>query len=216
LSQLKLRRGVLLLSLLVSLALLTGAAADTSQVTANHQIADYDRNAVPYCYDYGCRSRSAIDISDADWSRILILFHPAPATAEAERQAISWAVGIYEEIAGRQTPSWRDRGKNPIDAEPPGQLDCVDESTNTDHFLRLLAQQGMLRQHKVVDIAHRLGFIDQHYSAQVEELDSGQRYVVDSWFLDNGQPAFIQTIEEWEAVTSLFGFFNRSRSSSTN
>lgn len=203
-----------LLSIILPLA--GPARAELTQATMGPVDGSYDRHAVPYCYDYGCRTRAKIDINDAEWSRIRDLFLSAPSTAEAERQAMSWAVGFYEEIAGRQTPSWRDRGKNPIDAEPPGQLDCVDESTNTDHFLRLLAQEGMFQQHKVVDIAHRLGFIDQHYSAQVEELDSGQRYVVDSWFLDNGQPAFIQTIEEWEAVTSLFGFLNRSRSSSTN
>ena len=168
-----------------------------------------DRHNMPYCYDYGCKTRTTIEIGDADWYRIRSFFEPAPATPADERQAMSWAIGVIEQAAGRQTPTWQDRGKNPVDVEMEGQLDCVDESTNTDNFLRLLEQEGLLRWHRVVEIAHRLGFIDQHYSAQVEEIATGRRYVIDSWFLDNGQPAFVQDIDEWKSVTSLFGRIGR-------
>ena len=45
-------------------------------------------------------------------------------------------------------------------------------------------------------------YILDHYSAAIEEktLDSAQvpaQFVVDSWFVDNGKPAVILPLEEW-------------------
>jgi hypothetical protein len=45
-----------------------------------------------------------------------------------------------------------------------------------------------------------------HYSAQIEEIgksvsadEKPARYVVDSWFVDNGQPAVVMPLENWLA-----------------
>lgn len=47
---------------------------------------------------------------------------------------------------------------------------------------------------------------DHRYSAQIEEAGNGEavgddagRYVVDSWFVDNGQPAAVMALENWLA-----------------
>jgi len=39
-----------------------------------------------------------------------------------------------------------------------------------------------------------------HWSAVIEEKTGGeaQRFVVDSWFVDNGQPAVILPLAEWK------------------
>ena len=46
-------------------------------------------------------------------------------------------------------------------------------------------------------------FMFDHYSAAIEEISAqgaGEvgRFVVDSWFVDNGQPAVILRLEEWK------------------
>ena len=38
---------------------------------------------------------------------------------------------------------------------------------------------------------------DAHYSAQVLEVATGERYVVDSWFLANGYRPVIQPVDAW-------------------
>jgi hypothetical protein len=38
-----------------------------------------------------------------------------------------------------------------------------------------------------------------HTTAVIEETASGDRYAVDSWFLDNGQPPYIARLEVWKA-----------------
>jgi hypothetical protein len=44
----------------------------------------------------------------------------------------------------------------------------------------------------------------EHFAAQIETLDpeSGGRYVVDSWFFDNGQPAAVMSLARWQAGES--------------
>jgi hypothetical protein len=40
--------------------------------------------------------------------------------------------------------------------------------------------------------------IDVHWAARIEQKDTGEQYVVDSWFFDNGEPAAIFTRDEWK------------------
>ena len=44
------------------------------------------------------------------------------------------------------------------------------------------------------------GLVPVHWSAVIEEKqeDEPRRFAVDSWFVDNGQPAVILPLEEWK------------------
>ena len=50
-----------------------------------------------------------------------------------------------------------------------------------------------------------------HYSAQIEEISAGgeeggdRRYVVDSWFFDNGQSAVVMPLGRWMSGESPDG-----------
>jgi hypothetical protein len=78
-------------------------------------------------------------------------------------------------------------------------MDCVDESTNTTTYLTMLLKDGLLKWHNVEDRATRGFFIFgwPHTTAVIRDTVTGQLYVVDSWFLDNGQPPYIQKLEDW-------------------
>lgn len=149
------------------------------------------------CYSYGCQQAVPVTLTRLDWSGLRAAF-PEPRNAAEERVAIARAVAWFEQLAGQVTPIHRDRGGNPVMARQPGQLDCIDESLNTTALLILLDQQGLLHWHRVLERAYRAPWVlDQHWSAQIEEMGSGQRFVVDSWPQDNGQPALIQPYEDW-------------------
>lgn len=149
------------------------------------------------CYGYGCKQAVPVTLTRLDWAVLRAAF-PKPRTAVEERIAIAQAVAWFEQLAAEVTPIHRDRGGNPLTATQPGQLDCIDESLNTTALLILLDQQGLLHWHRILERAYRAPWVlDQHWSAQIEELGTGQRFVVDSWPQDNGQPALIQTYEDW-------------------
>ena len=82
-----------------------------------------------------------------------------------------------------------------------GQLDCVDEATNTTVFLRILESQRLLRRHEVGQPVTRASFSFDwpHSTATVTERGSGRAYGIDSWFYDNGEDAVVVPLDQWLA-----------------
>ena len=160
---------------------------------------------IPVCMNFSCREKQIIWLRLDEWKSVANWFHPPAASAEIERTNIKNAIGWMEVIVGRHTPTHRDVGGdlgNP-DAQYPGQLDCIDESLNTTTYLKLFEQNNLLKYHKVVDRAYRRAILDQHWAGQIEVINSGERWVVDSWFQHNGYLPYMQTTEKWEDI-SLF------------
>jgi hypothetical protein len=158
---------------------------------------------VTVCYNYGCLSEAKVVYSDAQLRRVRALLGDARSDAH-ERALIGVAVGWMLGWAGKQSPISADRGGNYADDGVHGRMDCIDHSTTTARLLRMFERRRWLRFHRVLEPALRTNFfIFQHYSAQIEDLEVGKgeplRYVVDSWFVDNGQPAVVIPLVEWQA-----------------
>jgi hypothetical protein len=162
--------------------------------------------SVQVCYNYGCAVEEIVVFSEhrlAGVGRLLA----ASRSPETERDLLAVAVGRLYAWAGEQTPIWRDRGGNyDDDQDEDGRMDCIDHATTTTRFLDLLDAHGWLRFHRVLPPERRTRFlIGQHFSAVIEELGplrdvehpQPERYVVDSWFRDNGKPAVILPLEKW-------------------
>ena len=153
---------------------------------------------IPVVYGFGRKYREHIDVSQDDWSTIESIFEPESDDPGEERQRIRRAVAEMERIAGDQTPTHYDVGKNRFPEVSLGQMDCRDESYNTTTYLRLFQERGLLRWHEVLVPAFRAPHvIDTHNAAQIRDRSTSVQYVVDSWFLDNGQPPYIQETHAW-------------------
>ena len=171
------------------------------QLLASFPVVAVDRPLpeVTICYNYDCNRTAHVRPGVDEWSTIVNQFKPAARSAVEERDMIRRAVAVLEHIAGTQTPTYRDRGRNPIVDDWPGQMDCIDESTNTKRYLDLLQERGLLRWHRVAERVYRAPhFFDQHWAGQIIELETLDRYVVDSWFLDNGNMPYIQAASAWQ------------------
>lgn len=154
---------------------------------------------VTICYNYGCHTKAQVAYNDLQLDSLHQLL-AAAGDARAEREAVSVAIGRMYGIAGEQTPVWRDKGANYADGGENGQMDCIDHSTNTDSFLRLLQAHGWLRFHQVLPPLRRVRFIFAvHWAARIRERETQQVFVVDSWYFDNGHPAAVLTVEDWIA-----------------
>ena len=95
----------------------------------------------------------------------------------------------------------RDRPKSDFGAgRERGQMDCVDESTNTTSILNLVERRGLLKHHKVTRRASRGFFADgryPHFTAVLQER-SGGKWVVDSWYEPAGGAPDIMPLGEWK------------------
>lgn len=153
------------------------------------------------CYDHSCTTVVTDALSRAEWDMATQPLKNPSTTAAGERLAIARAIAMFEEIVGRHTGTYRDKGRNLRGFGQPGQLDCIDESTNTTTYLRLLERGGLLHHHRVLEPSTRFGlFIGMpHTTAVIEDTGTGDRYAVDSWFRDNGQPPYIARLEIWKA-----------------
>ena len=154
---------------------------------------------LPVCYGFSCKIRQIVSITPAEWRSVVNWLDGAATTPEGERQQIRQAIGWMEVVVSRYTPTHLDKGMNlenhPVDMT--GQMDCIDESINTTTYLTLFEQQGRLHWHRVTDRAYRGALFDAHWAAQIEQVDSGVNYVVDSWFQDNGMLPYIAKSAEW-------------------
>jgi len=152
---------------------------------------------IEVCTEYNCDRPVSIPISTEAWHAIGQSFNGIDSAA-TEREAIRQAIAHFENMAGKQTGTWRDRPGNEGDPADAGQLDCVAESRNSDRYLRLLEAQGLLRWHQVMERRSRHPWLfDFHWTAVIRERGSDQYFAVDSWYLANGDPPYVQPLEAW-------------------
>ena len=147
---------------------------------------------VDICYDYGCHRQARAVFAETDLAALRALLEAA-VDAPGERLLLAQAVGRMYALAALQTPIWRDRARNTMDERHlDGAMDCIDHSTNTQRFLRLLAENGALRFHATGERSHRFAFLvfGEHWAATLVENGSQARFAVDSWFFEPGERAF--------------------------
>lgn len=153
------------------------------------------------CLNHSCETVVTQKFSQEEWQRASAPLQHAAPTAAAERQAIGQALAVMEEIVGSHAGTRDDKGGNLRGFARPGQLDCIDESTNSTTYLFLLENAGLLRHHTLGARSTRFGlFVGMpHTTAVIRENATGRRYAVDSWFFDNGEPPAIVELSAWQA-----------------
>jgi len=150
------------------------------------------------CYDYGCAKQLEVSISSeaSDWlARLFDDIHDATM----ERSQIQQAVQALYWLSAQDSPIWHDKGGDRFDNNADGRMDCIDHSHNDLVFLQYLATQGWLHFHRVDDIVRRTRYlVTQHFASYITELETGQQWVVDSWFNSFGEPPVVVPLALWK------------------
>lgn len=153
------------------------------------------------CHGGTCAVVSQARLDEAQWNSILALFPVASRDAREERGRIAEAIARFENLVGAMTDTADDRPENQVGASWWSQMDCIDESTNSTTYLRILAGTGLLRWHRVEARVTRGFFLFgwPHTTAVVSETGSGAQWAVDSWFHGNGRLPEIVPLELWKS-----------------
>jgi len=160
-----------------------------------------DREQFSVCYNHSCDTVVTRSLTVAEWSDIQALFDPPASSAEMERKYISRAIAQMERLVGAMTGTDRDKGKNLEGLFSDGQMDCIDESTNTTSYMRMMQAAGLIRWHSIEDRRTRYPSLLSwpHTTAVIKDQHTGTLYVVDSWFYENGHEPVIIPLPEWKA-----------------
>jgi hypothetical protein len=167
--------------------------------------------AAPYfvqCYDFGCKTKRELRFDERQWDEIKALFASGMVDGDAEKQAIRRAVAMMERMSGEQSDTHLDQGGNYPGSDIPGQMDCIDESTNTFQYLSALEQLELLKWHRVDIKQRRIVWFATHWTASIREIGNNQLFAVDSWYRDNGEMPYIQPLADWSRKREFTNSFN--------
>ena len=153
------------------------------------------------CHGHTCRYVVETGFSAEEWQDITAASAAGAASGARERAMLPGLIGLMETMVGAKTGTAGDLAENHSRLAESGQMDCIDESSNTLTYLTLLTNARLLRWHRVGARLNRgpytLVLQAPHSAAEMVELDSGDRYAVDSWFGANGEPALVVTATDW-------------------
>jgi hypothetical protein len=161
---------------------------------------------IEICHGFGCHFRAALDLGAADAKRFSSIMAAGASSPRAERAAVSRAVRYYEDRAVGVI-GVRDQPKSKAGQyHRQGQMDCVDESTNTRALLLYLERRRLLRHHTVDRNVTRGFLIDGRYPHATAVLQdrSGTKWAIDSWYEPTGGPPDIRPLSEW-LTRGVFG-----------
>lgn len=167
---------------------------------AQRQLQQPTKDTFQSCRSYGCRFKDTVTLSKKEWAAIDKVFKPKAKTPAQERKKIATAIALFETYVGDYTGTHEDVAGT---FEKTGfyQQDCVDESTNTSIYLRVLEAHGHIKHHTIEPPTVRLPADTgrwPHQSAMIKEIKSDEAFAVDSWFYENGAPPEIIPLAEWK------------------
>lgn len=150
------------------------------------------------CHGFGCHYKTLVTFTRRDNAAMRkIMGRPSSAAAERKRirRLVAWAerrvaaeAGSADDVAGLDLGNARVRG----------QMDCLDEATNTTSYLLIAQERGLLRFHRVARPVARGYFLDGRYPhATAVVTADGEAYAVDSWPISNGVAPLIMPLDEW-------------------
>lgn len=151
------------------------------------------------CYANGCKKKAEVSLTPQQWAQIRTVFE-GTAGPEDERRRLRTAIALLERWSGEQTGTHRDVGGSFQGFGLQGQMDCIDEMVNTATYIRMMERDGLLAHHRLHSYEY-LGFFETsiwpHAGVGIRETETDRRFVVDSWWLDNGAPPYVVTYGDW-------------------
>ena len=155
---------------------------------------------VQICHGYSCRYKSNLVLGALDERRFASILAVGQKSPEAERSAIAQAVSYYERRTLDATGICDEPQSKFGASGVRGQMDCIDELTNTHTLLVYLAERRLLKHHTVAMNASRGFLIDGRYphSTAVIRDGGGVKWAVDSWYSPMGGKPDILLLSKWK------------------
>jgi len=187
-----------LIGLIALLFVSSAANAGSMSRQRTMGITPGDATSMTICSGYSCARRPRLKFSRKQLSYIDRKFAKIKSP-EIERIRITKLIAWHEKLAQRQLNVPKDNAKSTGFDIGPGQMDCIDESTNTLSFIQLLTARGLLKYHKINGYRDRgfvLDFRMPHTTAVLRDK-AGKDWAFDSWYKAGGEPPVVIPLKVW-------------------
>lgn len=216
------------IQLLFAACLVTLAACEDTSNEYLRQFAHSGATPASFyvCYGYGCKYSARVSLRVEEWQSVRALLESPPRAESVEqrrllqeerqsvrplrgnppsdelleRRRIALALARLDQlVSGRIGTLVHQRRE--YNSGDPSQYDCIDESLNTWTYLTILDHEGLLRDHRVGDLAHAgtvLDFDFRNTATLVSKAD-GTSYAIDPTLVDVGEPPPIVPLQRWVA-----------------
>lgn len=185
----------------LSFALFLSACGQTAGLNlAKYSDVGASRDQFNLCHGYGCSHQTQSYFTPKEWKAVQRIFRKKSKTATIEREKIAKAIALMEKQMGAVTGTQGDLPKAPIKRQSVMELDCIDETINTTKYLNFLAEDGLLKFHRVGQPVYKgliFNGIYPHNSASIMEIETGDVYVIDSYIYANGIAPDVRSLESW-------------------
>ena len=153
------------------------------------------------CHAFGCKLKHRFQPTKQDLRKLKSILARGKKSPKAERKAIGKAVQWFEKRVGPAVGSDKDIGGLDMrNSGVAGQMDCIDEASNTTSLLTFAQKHGFLKHHQTMAPVARGFFLDGRYphaTAVIKEKESGKQHAIDSWVHDNGVYPEIKPLSVW-------------------
>ncbi len=184
------------LLIIIGIGAVSLSACQSSSSTSNFNAEKF----VQVCSGFGCIYRQKLAFSASDMNKIRSVLDATVQDAGAERLALAELVAWKEQLGQQKLKMRRDtRLSYQRDRGIRGQMDCVDESSNTLAFLQFLEKEGLLKHHQPRRIAGRGFLFDGRYPHKTAVIrdKNGDDWAVDSWKKHGGEPPQVVDLAIW-------------------
>ncbi len=186
-------------SALMLLTVLTACQSNGSSSSLG--VLDSGNKEVKICSGFGCIYSAQLAFSGADLKHINSVLKTDFATPADERKSLADLIAWKERLAQSKLRMVTDtRLSYQRDAGKVGQMDCVDESSNTLAFIQFLDRNGLLKFNKPTRIVGRGFLFDGRYphrTAVVRDI-KGKDWAIDSWKKDGGKLPQVVELAVWK------------------
>lgn len=196
----------LLLAMTMAAAALAGLSGCTStSATHSATVVKPSASFIEICHGYECTYRSKLRLTGKDASRFASIMAAGAGSPEAERQAVGQAIVYFEQ----RTAALLGHTDTPMtqfaSSRVKGEMDCIDEATNSRALLKYLEGRGLLKYHTVGRNLSRGFVIDNQFPHAAAALKDPQGVVwaVDSWPVPVGTPPDIMPASKWRSDGNL-------------
>jgi hypothetical protein len=156
------------------------------------------------CHGFGCAHRTAITLQRSDKDKLAEIMAKGAKSAKEERAQLAKAVMWFEKRAGPVVGSTNDiGGLDMANARVKGQMDCIDEATNTTSLMLAMEDMGLFKHHRVGRPVARGFLLDGRYphaTATLIETATNTAHAIDPWPYGNGENVDVMLLSKWFAT----------------